>query len=258
MFILLSYYDICVDCELGWDKVSRNCERHMNYITKLFGEFVADTQEVPASARSAATRCVLDSVWLRHRRTRNTRRLRRSPCRQSSLGQWLESQVWFSNHRLTEAGAIFANAAMACQLDLDDGHRLAAGHPGAAVIPSAFAIRGLENKSASELLTAICLGYEIAVRIAASRDLQSLPTTDSGQWCGAGAVAVAGKLKGSSARNHCQCAGDQRHYCAWAMGHKLYQIHGQQCQGRHTCGDGEWPSGAFSGNRRVHRPCGYL
>ena len=169
----------------------------MNHITKLFGEFVADTQEVPASARIAATRCVLDlfGCAIAGYGTPGA-----SAARHAAKAHWGngESQVWFSHHRLTEAGATFANAAMACQLDLDDGHRLAAGHPGAAVIPSAFAIRGLENKSASELLTAICLGYEIAVRIAAARDLQSLPTTDSGQWCGAGAVAVAGKLKGAS------------------------------------------------------------
>jgi 2-methylcitrate dehydratase PrpD len=169
----------------------------MNHITKLFGEFVADTQEVPASARSAAARCILDLLGcaIAGYGTPGA-----SAARRAAKAHWGNgvSPVWFSNHRLTEAGAAFANAAMACQLDLDDGHRLAAGHPGAAVIPSAFAIQELESRSASELLTAICLGYEIAVRIAASRDLQFLPTMDSGQWCGAGAVAVAGKLKGSS------------------------------------------------------------
>jgi len=178
--------------------VSCNGERPMSHITKLFGEFIADTHSVPLTARNAACRCILDLLGcaIAGYGTPGA-----SAARRAAKAHWGNgmSQVWFSDHRLTEAGAAFANAATACQLDLDDGHRLAAGHPGAAVIPSAFAIRELENKSASELLAAICLGYEIAIRIAASRDLQSLATTDSGQWCGAGAVAVAGKLKGSSA-----------------------------------------------------------
>jgi len=166
----------------------------MNHITKLFGEFVADTHNVPAAARNAACRCILDllSCAIAGYGTPGA-----SAARRAAKAHWGNgmSQVWFSGDRLTEAGAAFANAAMACQLDLDDGHRLAAGHPGAAVIPSAFATEQLGSNSATELLTAICLGYEIGVRIAASRDLHSLPTTDSGQWCGAGAVAVAAKLK---------------------------------------------------------------
>lgn len=104
--------------------------------------------------------------------------------------------VWFSDDRLTVPGAAFANSAAASMLDLDDGHRAAAGHPGASIIPAILATAAACDASDERILTAIVLGYEIAVRIAASRDYAALTTMVSGPWVGLGAAAAAAWLRG--------------------------------------------------------------
>jgi 2-methylcitrate dehydratase PrpD len=105
---------------------------------------------------------------------------------------------WFSTGRLTVPGAAFANSAIASMLDLDDGHRAAAGHPGASIIPAVFATADAYNVNADRVIVAIALGYEIAVRIASARDINSLDTLVTGPWCGQGAAAAAGWLRGLS------------------------------------------------------------
>src|SRR5438067_4057504 len=50
---------------------------------------------------------------------------------------------------------------------MDDGHRLAGGHPGVATIPAALAAAEVHGASGRELLRAIVFGYEVFVRIGA-------------------------------------------------------------------------------------------
>lgn len=104
------------------------------------------------------------------------------------------SPIWFSNKRLTPSGAAFVNAAFASSLDLDDGHRAAAGHPAAAIVPAVLALRESQETTGHKLLSAIAIGYEVAVRAAASRDINSLRTTDTGLWCGYGVAAATSWL----------------------------------------------------------------
>lgn len=97
--------------------------------------------------------------------------------------------------RATILGAVYANATLASALDLDDGYSLAAGHPGAAVISSAFALGEYLKISGQRFLEAVLIGYEIATRTgqavyAATRDR----FFGSGAWASAGAAAVAAFL----------------------------------------------------------------
>ncbi|HEX3244969.1 MAG TPA: MmgE/PrpD family protein, partial [Chloroflexota bacterium] len=62
--------------------------------------------------------------------------------------------------------AALANGTAGHALDMDDGHRLAAGHPGVTVIPAALAAAEISGASGEELLTAIAVGYEVFVRVA--------------------------------------------------------------------------------------------
>ena len=104
--------------------------------------------------------------------------------------------VWLTGERLSTPGAAFANSAAASVLDLDDGHRAAAGHPGASIIPAVFATAAITGDSLDQrIITAITLGYEVAVRIAASRDFAALTTMVSGPWVGQGAAAAAAWLR---------------------------------------------------------------
>lgn len=104
------------------------------------------------------------------------------------------AQVWMSPHRLSIAGAAMANAASASALDIDDGHRGAGGHPGAAVIPAALAVGQALDAPGERIFEAITLGYDVALRIATARPTGSFPTYSSGRWGCYGAAVAAGHL----------------------------------------------------------------
>ncbi len=117
--------------------------------------------------------------------------------RKASTATWGSgpASVWLSDQKLPVAGAAFVNASAASMLDLDDGHRAAAGHPGAAIIPAVLAEADAGSYSGEELITAIALGYEIAVRLSAARDLSAVDTLVSGRWCAQGVAAAIGWLR---------------------------------------------------------------
>lgn len=104
------------------------------------------------------------------------------------------ARVWMTDEQLSVAGAAMANAAAASALDIDDGHRGAAGHAGAGVIPAALAVGEAINASTDEICEAIVLGYDIALRIATARPTASIETYSSGRWVGYGAAVAAGHL----------------------------------------------------------------
>lgn len=117
----------------------------------------------------------------------------------SSLGPGPAS-VWFAGEKAAPAAAAFANSFMASALDLDDGHRRSRGHPGAAVIPAVFAEADrLEACGAArgdpDIVHAIVVGYEAAIRIASSKGFYAR----TGYWGGYGAAAGVATLRGLDA-----------------------------------------------------------
>lgn len=113
-----------------------------------------------------------------------------------AFGAGGSSSIWFCGVKIPAAGAILANCTAASILDLDDGHRAATGHPGAAIIPSCLALAEETGCSWQELITCIVLGYEVAVRIAAGRDFSRLDTMSTGKWCNYGVAAAVGRMRG--------------------------------------------------------------
>jgi len=102
--------------------------------------------------------------------------------------------IWFGSTRRQAAGAAMANSTAASALDLDDGHRRAGGHPGAAIVPAVLAVGPAAGASGRDLIAAIAAGYEVAVRVGAARDFSRLDTLSTGRWCAYGTVAAAGLL----------------------------------------------------------------
>ncbi|RWC52062.1 MmgE/PrpD family protein [Mesorhizobium sp.] len=171
----------------------------MRAISEL-AEFVSS---YPASALPAATRrtislLILDLIGA-------TAAGLRSPladaARKSALEAYGEGliSIWVTEDRSSVVGAAMANSAAASALDIDDGHRGAAGHAGAGVIPAALAVAQAVDASVSETMVAIALGYEIALRIASSRPVAAIDTYATGRWVGYGAAAAASRLLGLSA-----------------------------------------------------------
>ena len=96
--------------------------------------------------------------------------------------------IWFDSARVQATAAAFANSASVSMLDLDDGHRSALGHPGAAIIPAALAAAG-PHAQGIELLKNVVAGYEVCIRIGMSENRKSYHT---GNWSGLGVAATAG------------------------------------------------------------------
>ncbi|MCF6267120.1 MAG: MmgE/PrpD family protein [Desulfuromusa sp.] len=168
--------------------------------THILARFASELtiEDIPPVALEIAKRALLDllAAAIAGRDTLSARAVTASAETFFAKGT---ASLWFSNKALTAPGAAYVNSTLASAQDLDDGHRQAMGHPGASIIPAAIAVAEETHASGIELLLAIIAGYEVAIRIAASRDLDPQETLASGKWCGFGAVAAAGRLRRMSA-----------------------------------------------------------
>lgn len=90
------------------------------------------------------------------------------------LGGTPEATIIQTKKKFPAVNAAFANAACAHALDMDDGHRFAALHPGTVVIPAAIAAAELSGASTRELITGVVVGYEIMIRIGMAINPSSL------------------------------------------------------------------------------------
>ena len=152
------------------------------------------SEDLPDSARRMARLCILDLIAaaVAGFKTTSAEAAREFAYRFFPTGP---CTVWFSSRCLSPAGAAMANSVAANALDLDDGNRAACGHPGASIIPAAMAWVESLGKQGVDFLSAVVIGYEVAVRISAARELSSLDTLSTGRWCGFGAAAAAAWLK---------------------------------------------------------------
>ena len=167
-----------------------------NTTTLALAKFACELapDKIPLSAYDAAKKCILDLVAASAAGSSSTAAMAVLDMseRLFSSGQ---SDVWFSGKTFNAPGAAYVNSTFGSALDLDDGHREAMGHPGASIIPSALAVAQETNAAGRELLAAIIIGYEVAIRVAAARDHPALDTLATGRWCAYGAVAAGGRLR---------------------------------------------------------------
>jgi 2-methylcitrate dehydratase PrpD len=169
------------------------------YATRTLADYVSDCgpEQLTESVKDKTLCCMLDLVTaaIAGYDTPSAVAVRRVARHLFGAGP---SPVWFSGQTLNRTGAAFCNAAAASALDLDDGHRAARGHPGAAIIPAALAVAGDITCSRDEIVMAIALGYEVGVRIAAAQNPNAIKSRQSGRWVGYGAAAAASRLSGAT------------------------------------------------------------
>ncbi|MER3399166.1 MAG: 2-methylcitrate dehydratase [Chloroflexota bacterium] len=91
--------------------------------------------------------------------------------------------------------AAFINGCAGVALELDEGHRLAGGHPAVHVLPAALALAETRQLSGRELLVALVVGYEVAARIGMATSLRPM-VHPHGTWGCLGAAAAAARLIG--------------------------------------------------------------
>lgn len=156
--------------------------------------------QLPASVVEATGNCVLDCVTAAVAGASGAGAVAARAAALAALGPQDGASVWFAARKAPALAAVIGNCTAASILDLDDGHRAASGHPGAAIIPAALAIAEEQGSSWQDLMTAIVVGYEVAVRVAAARDFSRLDTMSTGRWCSYGVAAAAGLLRGLDQR----------------------------------------------------------
>ena len=83
----------------------------------------------------------------------------------ADLGGKPEATMVRTKRKVPAVHAALANATCAHALDMDDGHRFAASHPGTVVIPAAVAAAERAGASSKTLITGIVVGYEVMIRI---------------------------------------------------------------------------------------------
>ena len=165
------------------------------WTTRMLAEYVCDTAvSAPCNAASrAAGNVLIDLIGCAAAgHTSPASKAARNTVR--NLYAAGPATLWFTSHKRRAEGAAMANSTAASALDLDDGHRQAGGHPGAAVIPAVLAVAPAASASGQDVVAALTAGYEVGVRVSAARDFTRLDTLSTGRWGAYGVVAAAGSL----------------------------------------------------------------
>lgn len=91
--------------------------------------------------------------------------------------------------------ATFLNASLASALDYDDGSFWSLTHPGASVVPTALAVGESTRATGQDVLAAVIVGYEVAIRSGAALNFHFRDRLYGSGTSGAlGAAAVASRL----------------------------------------------------------------
>lgn len=166
-------------------------------------EFIHDTtwDDLPAEARLFARRCLLDTVGTG------------IAARQTELSRIIfdfaalafggrGAHLWLDGREVSPVGAALANAMTVDALDIHDGYKPTKGHAGAALVPALMACLPLGAGAATsgrELLTALAVSYEIALRAGIALHATVCDYHTSGAWNALGCAALGARWLKSSA-----------------------------------------------------------
>ena len=167
----------------------------MAYLARTIAEHVCgslSTNTDPA-LRELAMRCILDLLGAAFAGSGMPGPSAMRNIAHSQFGDGVVP-IWGTGTRAAPIAALLANSAAASALDIDDGHRAARGHPGAAVIPTVLALASQHTATARDIVSAIVLGYDVGVRIAAAQNPERIRTRQSGRWAACAAVAAGARL----------------------------------------------------------------
>ncbi|ODU05814.1 MAG: hypothetical protein ABS81_06420 [Pseudonocardia sp. SCN 72-86] len=92
------------------------------------------------------------------------------------------------------ATAVLLNGAAAAADQLQDGHRLARGHPAAHVVPVALALAEARDLRGASVLSAVLAGYEVGVRVGMWMGGTPDGVHDIGTWGQVGVSATVARL----------------------------------------------------------------
>lgn len=105
-----------------------------------------------------------------------------------------EVPLLFSPRRASACGAAMFGAMLIDSLDAHDGMVLAKGHSGVAILPALLAVAEANELDGKDFLTALVLGYEIAMRAGIALHAMASDYHTSGAWNGIGVAAVIARI----------------------------------------------------------------
>jgi 2-methylcitrate dehydratase PrpD len=169
-------------------------------ISEQIATFISDTDydAISADVRDMTKLCFLD--WLGSVYAGKTSRPAVAILLVArSLGGNPEATLLPDESQSSAYMAALVNAAASHVVEMDDLHKGSILHPAAAVIPAALAMAEREGASGPELLAAIALGYEVAIRVGEAMGQSHYQFWHTTGTCGTfGAAAAAGKILGLS------------------------------------------------------------
>ena len=170
----------------------------MEALTNKVLRFIADTrfEDLPDKVIHQAKRCLLDTLGaLLAGSDTPVVRMMNSFATKYLRGN--EATILVSGERVSPVGAALANGYACNALDIDDGYRMIKGHPGGCVLPVLLAAsESAVHQKGTDFLTALVIGYEVAIRAGLIRHALSPTYHSSGSWGAVGGAAVAGRVLG--------------------------------------------------------------
>lgn len=165
-------------------------------------QFIAETRfdDLPQEVVHQAKRCILDGLGaLLAGVNTPVGRMMSAFAARHFAGH--EATIVGSGRKASPVGAVLANGFAANALDIDDGYRLVKGHPGACVLPVLItAAEMVPALGGRDFLTALVIGYEVAIRAGMIRHAVYPTYHSSGSWGAVAGAAVAGRVFGFDRR----------------------------------------------------------
>jgi 2-methylcitrate dehydratase PrpD len=154
--------------------------------------------QIPPDVQHMSARCVLDlSATLIGGRATELSRIVRDVAASTFGGD--EATLLLDGRRVSVPGAVLANGMTIDAMDMHDGYRLSKGHAGVNVFPAALALGEVMGWHGEEFMTALAVGYEIALRAGVALHATACDYHTSGAWGALGAAAVTSRALGLTA-----------------------------------------------------------
>ncbi|MEX6503617.1 MmgE/PrpD family protein [Pseudomonas zhanjiangensis] len=158
--------------------------------------------QAPAHTRELLQTCLLDilGVAAGARDNQTSQILRQYALNHHPAGN-LASRLLFDGRAVHPLGAGWAGGFCVDSLDAHEGHFTSKGHAGATVVPAVLALVDACRQqgraiSGEELLSALCIGYETALRAGAALMATAPEYHASGSFSGLGVVCAGTRLLG--------------------------------------------------------------
>lgn len=172
----------------------------MNPGQAALGSFIHGLRanDLPEAVMHQARRCLLDLIGVAAAATgTGMSRILRDHAHDLSGDARTASRLMFDGRNVGASHAALANAGTIDSLDGHDGHRQTKGHAGAALLPAVLAfIDQKSGRTMEETLTAMVVGYEIALRAGLTLHRTAADYHSSGAWNAIGAAAAGARLLG--------------------------------------------------------------